>query len=86
MLERAELGMYDCDKKEFHKREIEGPLEIACMQGKIERKKRGPQVHIHAVLSDKNMTPSGGHLVAATVGAMCEVFMTVPETSVSDAT
>ncbi|MBN1675938.1 MAG: DUF296 domain-containing protein [Kiritimatiellae bacterium] len=79
MLDNAELGLYDCAEKQFHKRTFQGPLEIAAMQGKIERGERGPQVHVHAVVSDRNMTPSGGHLVGGTVGALCEVFMTVPE-------
>ncbi len=52
--------------------EYTGPLEIVCAQGSIALKKNEPIIHIHILLSVKDLC-RGGHLAAAEVFSTAEV-------------
>jgi predicted DNA-binding protein with PD1-like motif len=73
---KAELGLYDLEKKEFLKKEFEGIFEIASMNGNISRMDGKPYLHIHAVLSDAGCRTYGGHFAMGVVGATCEIVVT----------
>lgn len=74
-VEWAELGLYHLDRREYDRRRIPGPLEIASLQGSVSLVAGRPVLHAHTVVSDVRMQAFGGHLFAAEVGPSVEAFL-----------
>jgi uncharacterized protein len=72
---RAELAVFDSDKKEYISKTFEGnQLEVLSLTGDISLSPEGEVlIHCHTVLSGRDYNAIGGHLVEATVGATCEL-------------
>lgn len=71
----AEVGFYNLDKKEYEFKKFNETMEIASLLGNFSLVDNDPFLHIHVVLSDKNLATYAGHLKEATVAATCEVFI-----------
>lgn len=72
-VESATLALYDLGNKEYHNKDLDGPLEIANLVGNIGTHKGEVTAHLHATLGDKDMKAYAGHLSKAIVAATCEI-------------
>ena len=77
--DRAVIGVYDLEKKEYYPEEINEFMEITSLNGNITAMDGKPYIHLHATLADQRHAVHGGHVVEMRVGATCEMFITVPE-------
>ena len=69
------VGLYDVGKEEYHKTELNGPMEITALTGNVSRKDGGVYLHIHICLCDEAMNLHGGHLNECRISATCELFV-----------
>ena len=77
--DHAVVGLYDVGKKEYHKSEFNGPMEITALTGNVSRKDGEVYLHIHICFCDEAMNLHGGHLNECRISATCELFVrTVP--------
>ena len=67
------LGWMD-DKGIYHKKHFDGDYEMLSLKGSIAGDK---QIHLHAVISDKEFNSFGGHFFSAEVAVVLEVFLEV---------
>lgn len=74
-VKRAVLGYFDPEKKVYVHFECQG--ELASCMGNIARKNGDIIVHAHAVISEKDGTSKGGHIVTAEPSATVELFIDV---------
>ena len=81
--DRAVIGVYDLEKKEYYPDEINEFMEITSLNGNITAMDGKPYIHLHATLADQRHAVHGGHVVEMRVGATCEMFITVPEGEIS---
>ena len=81
--DRAVIGVYDLEKKEYYPEEINEFMEITSLNGNITAMDGKPYIHLHATLVDQRHAVHGGHVVEMRVGATCEMFITVPEGEIS---
>ena len=81
--DRAVIGVYDLEKKEYYPEEINEFMEITSLNGNITAMDGKPYIHLHATLADQRHAVHGGHVVEMRVGATCEMFITVPEGEIS---
>lgn len=74
-VQKARLGFYHQQKKEYAFIDIDKPLEIASLIGNVSLKDGAPVVHAHVTLADENGIAFGGHLASGTVIFACEVII-----------
>jgi predicted DNA-binding protein with PD1-like motif len=70
------LAFLDPETREYLKRRFDERMEVASLSGSISRLGDEPFVHLHAVVSPREMLAYAGHVHAAKVGAILEVFVT----------
>ena len=75
--DRAVIGVYDLEKKEYYPEEINEFMEITSLNGNITTMDGKPYIHLHATLADQHHAVHGGHVLEMRVGATCEMFVTV---------
>lgn len=73
----AVVGVYDLTEKAYRREELKGFMEIAGLYGNITRKDGEPYIHLHGMFADQEHRIHGGHVLEMTVGATCEMFVTV---------
>ncbi len=74
--QRATLGFYDLDKKEYDWRDFTDLREVASLTGNLARDEKGDLVfHLHVVLGDREFNTVAGHLKDLTAGATLELFI-----------
>jgi hypothetical protein len=73
--DHAVVGLYDVGKKEYHKTEFNGPMEITALTGNVSRKDGEVYLHIHICFCDEAMNLHGGHLNECRISATCELFV-----------
>lgn len=75
----AELGFYDLDSKQYTWKKLDQPMEITGLQGNVAwdnpRSSGEPVLHIHGMLSNKQMQAFGGHIKELEVAATCEILL-----------
>lgn len=69
---KARLSFYGQAEREYHPIELDGPLEILCLEGNVSLKDGEPFVHAHLTLSDGTGRTFGGHLARGTEVFACE--------------
>ena len=74
-VDRAVVGLYDVDKKVFHRKEFQEPMELTSLLGTVTEKDGKPYLHLHATLCDANMQTHGGHVNALYISATCEMVL-----------
>ncbi len=79
----ATVGLYDLNTKEYHKKDLKGPFEIANLVGNVGTVKGKTRTHIHVVLTDGEMKAFGGHLDEAVVAATCEIKLEILEVEIT---
>ena len=74
-VDRAVVGLYDVDKKVFHRKEFQEPMELTSLLGTVTEKDGKPYLHLHATLCDANMQTRGGHVNELHISATCEMVL-----------
>lgn len=72
---KAKVGFFNVDTKEYSGKEFTGNLEICSLVGNISTQKGEPYIHLHATISDEEHRCFGGHLNYAYVSATFEVII-----------
>ena len=78
----VEIGSYNLEKKEYDFRTLKEPLEVVSMIGNVALVDGEQFLHIHAVLSDPDLTCYGGHMNKMLVHVTLEVFLTPHNTKI----
>ena len=73
----AKIALYDLEKKEFHRKTLDVPMEIASLNGNITRKDGKPYLHVHIGLATPELTLFGGHLVECVISVTAEIFVKI---------
>jgi predicted DNA-binding protein with PD1-like motif len=76
-VQRARLGFYHQQAREYRYQTINMPLEITSFSGNVSLREGGPFVHAHAVLSGARGRSYGGHLASGTLVFACEFTIEV---------
>jgi predicted DNA-binding protein with PD1-like motif len=76
-LSSVRLGWFNWETKKYDSSvALDEQVELLSLIGDVARKDDQPVVHAHAVISRKDGTAHGGHLLRATVRPTCEVVLT----------
>jgi len=73
---KATVGLFDPETKEYVSNELTGSYEIAHLAGNVTTMNGEPYLHLHITLADAEGSAFAGHLNSATVSATAEVFIT----------
>ncbi|MCF8033926.1 MAG: DNA-binding protein [Desulfarculaceae bacterium] len=79
-VERATLGFYNQDTREYEFHELDQALEIVALVGNVSLKDGEPFVHAHVTLGDNQGRLFGGHLAPGAPIFACEAVFTVFQT------
>ena len=71
-VQKARIGYYDQDAREYRYRDLDRHLEIASLVGNVSLKDGEPMVHAHITLADDEGRAFGGHLARGTIVFACE--------------
>ncbi|MFA4916904.1 MAG: PPC domain-containing DNA-binding protein [Syntrophales bacterium] len=74
-VQKACIGFYNQEKREYQFITIDQPLEITNLTGNISIKDGNPIVHAHLTLSDSSGKAYGGHLAPGTIVFACECMI-----------
>ncbi|HQN20023.1 MAG TPA: DNA-binding protein [Syntrophobacteraceae bacterium] len=74
-VQKARIGFYDQQRREYGFLVLEEPLEITVLVGNISLKDGTPMVHAHVTLADETGKAYGGHLVQGTIVFACEFIL-----------
>ena len=72
---KATIGFFDTDTKQYHSIELKGDHEITSLMGNISTMNGEVYLHLHANISDTKYNTYGGHLNAAVVSATAEIMI-----------
>jgi predicted DNA-binding protein with PD1-like motif len=75
-VQKARLGYYNQDAKEYSFFELNKNLEITSLIGNISLRDGQPMVHAHITVSDSDGKAFGGHLAPGTIVFACEFVIT----------
>jgi predicted DNA-binding protein with PD1-like motif len=71
-LQKARLGYYDQDAREYRFIDVDRHLEITNLVGNVSLKDGEPIIHAHVTLADDEARVFGGHLAPGTIVFACE--------------
>ncbi|HUP50693.1 MAG TPA: PPC domain-containing DNA-binding protein [Thermoanaerobaculia bacterium] len=75
--ERAHLGYFNPETKEFHENAVDEQVEVLSLTGNIAEDARGERkLHLHVVLGCRDASTRGGHLIDAVVRPTLELMIT----------
>jgi predicted DNA-binding protein with PD1-like motif len=74
-LERATLGYFDWERKDYERIPVNEQVEVLSLVGDVALDRGKPKLHIHAVLGRRDGTTLGGHLLEALVRPTPEVLL-----------
>ncbi|MCB2225658.1 MAG: DNA-binding protein [Desulfarculaceae bacterium] len=75
-VERATLGFYNQDTREYEFHQLDEALEIVALVGNVSLKDGEPFVHAHITLGDSQGRLFGGHLAPGAPVFACEAIVT----------
>ena len=81
-VQKAVIGYYHQDKREYEFLTFDQHLEILNLTGNISIKDGSPMVHAHVTFADAEGIAYGGHLAPGTIIFACECFIEVFEGAV----
>ena len=76
--ERAVLGYFDWETKEYRRNPVEEQVEVLSLLGDVAVSDNGPTLHLHAVLGRRDGSTVGGHLLEGHVRPTLEVTLIEP--------
>lgn len=82
---RAVIGLFRTDTKEYVKSELRREFEITALIGNVSTMDGETYLHLHATLADEKHQAFGGHLNEADVSATAEIVVDVMEGEVDRA-
>ncbi|MBL0419329.1 DNA-binding protein [Ramlibacter sp. AW1] len=74
-LERAVLGYFDWERKDYDRLPVDDQVEVLSLNGDIALDGSEPKVHAHAVLGRRDGSCVGGHVLEAFVRPTLEVLL-----------
>ena len=74
-LRRAELGFYDAEARDYVRRAVEEPTELAALVGNVSVKEGRAFAHLHATLARRDFSVLAGHFFEGVVGGTCELVI-----------
>jgi len=76
--ERAVLGYFDWETKEYKRNPVEEQVEVLSLLGDVAVSDEGPALHLHAVLGKPDGGTVGGHLLEGHVRPTLEITLIEP--------
>lgn len=76
---RAVIGLFETNTKEYHSKELTGDMEITSLVGNISQMDGEVYLHIHINLANEENKVFGGHLTSAIISATGEIVIDVIE-------
>src|SRR5438105_8998705 len=76
--ERAVIGYFDWDRKDYKRIPVDQQVEVLSLIGDVAEAEGKPALHIHAVLGRSDGSVVGGHLLEGQVRPTLEVILTRP--------
>ena len=76
-LQKANIGFYDNEKKDYCVNSFNRFFEIVNLNGNISIKDGEPFIHAHITLADENGKAFGGHLLEGNIVFVCELIIFV---------
>ena len=73
--ERATLGYFDWDRKDYERIPVNEQVEVLSLLGDVALDRGKPKLHIHVVLGRRDASALGGHLLEAWVRPTLEVLL-----------
>lgn len=73
--ERATLGYFDWDRKDYDRIPVDEQVEVVTLAGDIALADDQPKVHAHVVLGRRDGAALGGHLLEAIVRPTLELIL-----------
>ena len=74
-VQKAKIGYYNQDKRQYNFLDIDKHLEITSLVGNISLKDGDPIIHAHITLGDSGGKAFGGHLAPGNIVFACEFVM-----------
>jgi predicted DNA-binding protein with PD1-like motif len=74
---KATIGLFDPNTKEYHSTQITKDMEITGLVGNITRMDGEVYLHTHITLTDSSYNAFGGHLTAAWVSCTAEIIIDI---------
>ena len=74
-VQKARLGYYNQEKREYEFIVLDQPMEIIGLKGNVSIKEGDPMVHAHITLADSSGRAYGGHLAPGTIVFACEFLI-----------
>lgn len=74
---KAVVGIYDTEKREFVPTELNSQMEICGLVGDITSSEGKPYLHLHGSFADGNANVFGGHIKSAVISVTAEIFVRV---------
>lgn len=75
--QKAVLGYFDWEKKEYLRIPIDEQVEVVSLVGDIALEKEEPKLHAHVGIARRDASAQGGHLLEAHVRPTLEVMLEV---------
>ncbi len=72
----AVLAFFNTETNEYEEIHVDEPTEVVSLSGNIALFEGVPRLHVHAMLSKRDGSCVGGHLVSGVVNPTLEVFVT----------
>ena len=76
--ERAVLGYFDWEAKDYKRIPVEEQVEVLSLIGDVAVSDTGPTLHLHAVLGRRDGSTLGGHLLEGHVRPTLEIALIEP--------
>jgi len=76
-VQKARIGFYNQQTREYQFSELDQPLEILKLTGNVSLRDGAPMVHAHITLADQEGKAHGGHLADGTIVFACEFILQV---------
>lgn len=74
--QRAVLGYFEWEKREYRRNVFNRQLEVVSLIGDVALQNGEPKIHMHAVLGSDNADALGGHLLEGHVRPTLEIVLT----------
>ncbi len=74
---KATVGLFNVETKEYHSTELTGDMEITNISGNISQMNGEVYLHLHITVCDEENRAFGGHLNSAVISATCEIIIDV---------
>ena len=71
----AVLGYFDWERREYDEIPIDEQVEVLSLVGDVAVHEGDPKIHAHVVVSKRDATAHGGHLISAHVRPTLEVIL-----------